>query len=52
MEDEIKKISSGEIQNHLLKKWKKDTDEEEEKSESGPRRRSFMIIQKITGPLN
>lgn len=33
MEDEIKKISSGEIQNHLLKKWKKDTDEEEEKSE-------------------
>lgn len=33
MEDEIKKISSGEVQNHLLKQWKKVTDEEEEKSE-------------------
>lgn len=33
MEDEIKKISSEEVQNHLFKKWKKDTDEEEEKSE-------------------
>lgn len=33
MENEIKKISSGEVQNHLLKKWKKDTDEEVEKSE-------------------
>ena len=32
MENEIKKISTGEIQNHLLKKWKKDTDDEEEKS--------------------
>ncbi|XP_048735895.2 putative uncharacterized protein DDB_G0279653 [Ostrea edulis] len=32
MEHEIKKISTGEIQTHLLEKWKKDTDDEEEKS--------------------
>jgi hypothetical protein len=32
MHQEIKKISSGEIQTHLLEKWKKDTEQEEEKS--------------------
>lgn len=32
MEREIQKIATGEIQTHLLEKWKKDTEDEEEKS--------------------
>lgn len=54
MEDEIKKISSGEVQNHLLKQWKKVTMRRKKiLNTSGPRRRSFMtIMQNITGTLN
>lgn len=33
MEDEIKKILFGEVQNYLFKQWKKVIDEEEEKFE-------------------
>lgn len=33
MEDEIKKILLGEVQNYLFKQWKKVIDEEEEKFE-------------------
>jgi hypothetical protein len=32
MEEEINKVSTGEIQSHLLEKWKSDTDNDEEKS--------------------
>jgi hypothetical protein len=32
MENEIKRVATGEIQSHLLEKWKNDTDNEEDKS--------------------
>ena len=52
IQNEIKKISTGEIQNHLLKKWKKDTDDEEEKSYFIWTKRSVstIITRKITEP--